>query len=68
MCANWKTSDVNNALLHYQAPPHYPVEETDPHGKLKPIELCNEGLKNAVTLSIDRLKSIMWSKKIWKHI
>lgn len=61
-CLNWET-DIDNELLHYVPPINYPQEEVGPNGKLPPIKISYNGLKEAVQLAQRNLCNHLWDKK-----
>jgi hypothetical protein len=59
-CVNWDT-DVNNGLLDFSPPEHYPVEQVPTSGKLSPKRLTYDVMMAAVERAHSGVVSRGWS-------
>ena len=59
-CAAWNY-ECTNPILHFDPPKDYPVEECMRNGKLKPVKLTFQLLKNVLEKAHDNIMSGDWS-------
>ncbi len=63
-CTNWVTDDFSNALLWYSPPKNYPEIELQRNGKLGPLHLTYDVLKEAVSLTTSNISNGTWDKNV----
>lgn len=59
-CVNWDT-DVKSGLLDFYPPPNFPVDCVPITGKLSPMRLSYESMRNAITIARCALVEECWT-------
>ena len=55
--------DVNSSILDFDPPEHYPTECIPDNGKLHPIKLSYDVLKEAIKVAHDRIEFCIWTER-----
>ena len=61
VCTSWEF-DNKNFLLHSKAPNNFPKDMIPSSGKLPPLVLDKQSIKNAIELTFEKLRKRHWSK------
>ena len=61
-CTAWEM-DVKSSILDFDPPEHYPTECIPDNGKLHPIKLSYDVLKEAIKVAHDRIEFCIWTER-----